>query len=90
MYKKRFLFITLFILTICHANASLQRGAELSKRHSLIPGSKASIQWKRIFQNERRLKKYGLDKLSKEELQVLQSYLLEHAADSPKPIVPGL
>ncbi len=90
MFNTRSVLSLALLLCIAHANVLPQQGEALSKKYRLIPGSKAVIQWKRIFQNERRLKKYGLDKLSKEQREALRDYLVEHAADSPRPIVPGL
>ena len=86
MLRKVFVFLLFFSIS----DAITIKGGDLSKKLGLIPGTKASIQWKRIFTNERKLKRYGLDKLSKEEKQLLQEYLINHAADSPRPIVPGL
>lgn len=56
----------------------------------LYAGTKASIQWERIFSSQRRMQKYNLDKLSKELRNDLKSYLVKHAADSEQPMVPGL
>ena len=72
------------------ASATLKDGESLAKKLQLIPGTKASIQWKRIFKSAQKRKRYGLDTLSQEQLRLLKRYLIEHAADSPKPIVPGL
>lgn len=79
----------LFLFSTLYASFE-ERGAEIAKKYRLIPGTKATIQWKRIFQSKRKLKKYGLENLSKNDLKSLQRYLLKYAADSPKPIVPGL
>lgn len=64
--------------------------SELARELSLYPGSKASIQWKRIFKSEKRLIKYKLIHLSPEVRNQLEEYLIDHAADSEQPIVPGL
>lgn len=89
MFEK---LVTLLILLflISPAFASQSHGEALAKQLELIPGTKASIQWKRIFKSEQKRRRYGLDTLSQEQLRVLKRYLLKHAADSPKPIVPGL
>ena len=63
---------------------------DLAKELNLYPGNKASIQWKRIFSSQRHLEKYKLNHLSKSTRDSLKSYLLQHAADSEQPIVPGL
>jgi len=44
----------------------------------------------RVFSSKRRLKKYGLDGLEYDKLVELKHYLIEHAADSKQPVVPGL
>ncbi len=87
--KKVILLSVLFICTV-NASAWQQEAAQLAQQLQLVPGTKASIQWKRIFNSAPRRKRYGLDTLSQEQLQQLRRYLIEHAADSPKPIVPGL
>ena len=54
---------------------------------------KATIQWERIFSSKKRLTKYKLNYTHTSQLnvqQALKNYLIEHAADSEKPIVPGL
>lgn len=56
----------------------------------IIPASKAIIQWKRVFSSESRMKRYHIDKLSPQERDLLEEYLIEHAADSSQPMVPGL
>lgn len=62
----------------------------IAKKYKLYAGTKASVQWKRIFSSQRRLHKYNLDTLSQNELNSLEQYLISHAADSEQPIVPGL
>jgi len=56
----------------------------------LIPAAKAVVQWERVFSSERRIKKYKLDSLSSSEQKLLKEYLIQHAADSNQPMVPGL
>ena len=56
----------------------------------LIPASKAVVQWERVFNSERRMHKYKIDRLSPTEQKMLKRYLILHAADSNQPIVPGL
>jgi hypothetical protein len=64
--------------------------SELAKELNLYAGTKASIQWERIFSSERRLKRYNLDELQPEKLIKLRNYLIKHSADSKQPVVPGL
>ena len=86
--KKVFIFIVLnctMIVTLKADNIS-----ELALKYGLYPGNKATIQWERVFSSQRRLEKYNLDTLSPQLKQKLKQYLIEHAADSDQPIVPGL
>ena len=83
--KLSFIIILLFLTTL-HANDI----ELLAKKFNLYGGEKATIQWKRVFSSQRHLKRYNLDKIPKEMRQKLELYLIEHAADSDKPIVPGL
>ena len=62
----------------------------IATKFNLYAGTKAIIQWERIFSSQRRLEKYKLNQLSIEEKAQLKLYLIEHAADSEQPIVPGL
>ncbi|MCW8837688.1 MAG: hypothetical protein OQJ77_00190 [Thiovulaceae bacterium] len=83
-----FNYIILFLLSeSLYANDSI---SYLAKNLNLYAGTKASIQWERIFSSERRLKRYNLDKLNINELDELKDYLIKHAADSKQPVVPGL
>jgi len=62
----------------------------LASKFNLIAGTKAVAQWERVFSSDRRMQKYKLNQLSSIELNNLKSYLINHAADSDQPIVPGL
>ena len=64
--------------------------SNLARELNLYAGTKASVQWERIFSSERRLKRYGLYTLDYEKLVELKYYLIKHSADSKQPIVPGL
>jgi len=63
---------------------------DIAKRLHLVAGKKAIIQWERIFKSERKMKKYGIDKLTPTEREALKQYLLDHAADSDHPTVAGM
>ena len=63
---------------------------ELAKELKLYPGTKATIQWKRVFSSKRHLKRYKLTNISPATREELKTYLIEHAADSEQPILPGL
>lgn len=85
--KKLFLsLVSIGIIT----NLSANNIANLAQQLGLYPGTKATVQWERVFSNERRMKRYGLDRLAYDKLIKLKYYLIEHAADSKQPIVPGL
>ena len=83
------LTLTLIILAL---TTTLSAGtiSTLASKMNLYAGTKASVQWERIFSSERRLKRYGLDTLNYDKLVELKYYLIQHAADSKQPIVPGL
>jgi len=55
-----------------------------------VPASKAVIQWERIFSSDKRKKRYKIDQLTPVVQQQLKNYLIQHAADSSQPMVPGL
>ncbi len=67
-----------------------QDSRKLAKELNLYAGTKASVQWKRVFSSQRRMEKHGLHLLTKQERDSLRIYLINHSADSEQPIVPGL
>ena len=85
---KKILLNAFFIISIIPLSASSV--SDLAKELNLYAGTKASVQWERVFSSERRLKRYGLDTLKYDKLVELKYYLIKHAADSKQPIVPGL
>ncbi|MEN4052841.1 hypothetical protein [Sulfurimonas sp. NWX79] len=85
-----YLLSTLIGLTVISTSLFAEDIAETAKKFNLYGGQKATIQWKRVFSSPRHLKRYKLDTLSQETRTKLQAYLIEHAADSDQPIVPGL
>jgi len=84
------LFLTLFSFLVITLSAQAQPVSRLAKELDLQAGTKASIQWERVFSSQRHLKRYKLLHLSAVQLQELKAYLIKHAADSEQPIVPGL
>ena len=80
-------FIATFIL-VCSLSANEM--SKLAKELNLYPGTKATVQWKRIFTSPRHMKRYHIDTLSPNTRIQLMQYLIKHAADSDQPIVPGL
>ncbi|MBU0720764.1 hypothetical protein KJ877_05435 [bacterium] len=83
-------FLTLVLLI--HFFTPLQANGidKLAKNLNLFPGTKAGVQWKRVFSSETRMQKYKIHELPLQTRTKLQSYLVQHAADSEQPIVPGL
>jgi len=82
----RNIIIIVLVAPIIFAN----NAQELASRLELVAGSKATVQWERVFSSERRKKKYHINTLSSNEIENLKKYLIKHAADSDQPIVPGL
>jgi len=65
-------------------------GKELAVKLHLSAGSKAIRQWQRVFKKERKMKRYGINKLSPSDKEALKEYLVNHAADSDHPEAAGL
>lgn len=87
MFRYFFLFFFLLTTLYGHHDDSIERVCNELK---LVPASKAIVQWERVFSNESRKKRYHIDQLSPEVQILLKQYLLDHAADSSQPMVPGL
>jgi len=87
MEKLFLISFSYFVITI---SVQAQTVSSLAKELNLQAGSKASIQWERVFSSQRHIQRYKLEKLSIVQLQELKTYLIKHAADSEQPIVPGL
>ena len=79
------LFSSIFILTLEAKEISL-----LAKELNLYGGTKATVQWERVFSSKRHLIRYGLESIPKDTRDRLKVYLIDHSADSQQPIVPGL
>jgi len=86
----KYSFYTLVVFFLFSTTLYSKEIATIAKEYNLYGGQKATIQWKRIFSSPRHLKRYQLDKLSPATRKKLETYLIEHAADSDQPIVPGL
>ncbi len=85
------ILLCLVLSTLISAQAiETKQIIKLAKIYKLYAGSKASVQWERIFSSPRHLKRYKLYTLDSEHLVKLKTYLINHAADSAQPIVPGL
>jgi len=79
----------LFLLSYVYAEHS-DSIADVSNELKLIPASKAVVQWERVFSSEKRKQRYHIDQLSPDVQLLLKEYLINHAADSSQPMVPGL
>lgn len=87
---KSFLF-TFIAFTPLFALPSYAEPIEkIAKKFNLYGGEKATVQWKRVFSSKRHLQRYQLDELDQTTREKLEKYLIEHAADSEQPIVPGV
>jgi len=82
--------IHFYLVTLFFTNLHADEISIVAKELNLYAGTKASVQWQRVFSSPRRMQKYKLDVLSPEVKNKLQIYLINHAADSEQPIVPGL
>ena len=84
----KYIILTILLSFTLHAQSS--ETVTLAKNLNLYAGSKAVIQWERVFSSSRHLTRYKLDSLSQKQRDDLKKYLINHAADSKQPIVPGL
>jgi len=84
-----FLCRCLLSCLFCTGVLEAREPKEIVKELSLVPASKASVQWERIFKNERKMKKYRLNSLTEDEKENLKQYLISHAADSDLPQYAG-
>ena len=85
------LFATILFILLFFSQFLLAYSVEeLAIKLKLQAGTKASVQWKRVFSSPRHMKRYKIDQLDQTTRDLLESYLIEHAADSDQPIVPGL
>ena len=78
---------SLTLLLSISLNASTAQ--ELVTQLSLSPAKKAILQWERVFKSKRKMSRYKIDALTKEDQIKLKKYLLDHAADSDQPKVAG-
>ena len=82
----KFIAIT---ITLTFAISAMADGKSTAKKLGLEASGKASKQWERVFGSPEKLKEIGADKLSIQEASELKKYLIDHAADSDHPSVPG-
>jgi len=79
----------LLVILIYSSSLFAINGRDIAVELNLIPGYKAIIQWEKVFKNERKMKKYKIINLSKNEKILLKNYLIEHAVDSDEPEIAG-
>ena len=82
--------MSLFLLLSCAYAEHSDSIVDVSNELKLIPASKAVVQWERVFSSEKRKRRYHIDQLSPDVQLLLKEYLIDHAADSSQPMVPGL
>ncbi len=82
--------LILLITVNIHAEDASLSPQQIAKKLHLIPASKAIMQWERVFKSERKIKRYKIDTLCKEQQNQLKEYLIEHAIDSDQPTVAGV
>ena len=84
---KKYIILTLLFFTSLYSHNISPK--LLAKKLDLNPASKAIKQWERVFKSQRKMKRYGIDKLNQKERKVLEIYLENHAADSETPEFAG-
>lgn len=87
MNLKAFLILWVSLATLIFAQKS---GKELASEFEISASSRVSSQWENIFSYERKMKRYGVNKLSEDEKKRLKEYLIRHAADSDHPEAAGI
>jgi len=80
------------ILVIAFLSISLfaKSGEDIANELGMQAGTKAIKQWERVFKKAKKMKKYGIDKLTDDDKNALKEYLTNHAADSDHPAAAGL
>jgi len=84
--KYLILFLILLNLTL---EADTINAEGIAYKLKLSAGSKAIVQWERVFKSERKMKRYKIDKLTSQQQDLLKEYLINHAIDSDQPTVAG-
>jgi hypothetical protein len=84
--------LTIGLFILCFSVISLfgADGKALANKYKINANEKAASQWTRIFENDGKMAKLGIDKLSADEKKALQTYLVAHAADSDAPAAAGM
>ena len=84
------LFIVFFLLLNLSLQANQAHAMALAKALHLSAGSKAIVQWERIFQSPRKMKRYKIETLTQKDRNILKEYLVDHAIDSDQPTIAGI
>ncbi|MGD9969920.1 MAG: hypothetical protein AB7S65_05645 [Sulfuricurvum sp.] len=87
---KAIIALSTCISAICLSLQADECTVQLCNKLGIYPGSKAKIQWERIFSDEKKMQQYKINTLSDDAKSKLKLYLIKHAADSEQPMVPGL
>ncbi len=72
-----------------NAYANTIDAEELAQQLNLSAGSKAIVQWERVFKSAKKQKRYQIDTLTSLQKEKLKRYLVEHAIDSDHPTIAG-
>jgi len=83
---RNIILTSFFLVTLVFGNSC----EKIAQSLNLYAGTKAIVQWERVFTSDRRMKKYKINTLTNDEIYNLRKYLIKHAADSDQPVVPGL
>jgi len=78
------------LLLVSLLNAHESYAINLAKSLHLSAGSKAIVQWERIFNSPKKMKRYKIDTLSQKDRKILEKYLIDHAIDSDQPTIAGI
>ncbi|MCJ8326901.1 MAG: hypothetical protein MJK08_07345 [Campylobacterales bacterium] len=84
--RKIFLLLSLLLTVSLFSN----NGKNLAKQLGLSASAKVATQWARVFKKNKKMIKYGIDKLSNTDKNILKAYLISHAADSDTPEAAGM
>lgn len=77
------------IFLLLNLNVAALEVKELANSLKLSAGSKAVVQWERVFSSDRKMKRYMIDTLTVNKQNELKAYLINHAIDSDHPTVAG-
>ena len=103
-YSYYFFILLVFILILSYSRSDCSEGRTLfenkclqchragGEANKIAPSMNATKQWNRFFKKKKHNRRYkDISSLfSSVELDSVKSYLIEHAADSPKPQAFGL